>query len=398
MKKLLKKFICMVLVITMLCTVDTEYGFTKAKTVKAETEQENPTVPIATIVDNIAKKYYSIWFTKDDISLMVGKSTYVTIERSGFSGGVVNYVSYDEDVVTVDGSGKITAKGQGNTVIEAMCIYNNQTFSAYCDVSVKANYSLSKKKISLYINDSYKLKVKGYSRKVKWKTTNKKVAVVKNGKVTAKKKGSATIYCVVDGRKLRCKVKVRNPFMISGYITEGFYRMPIIFGKSKKGKWWTANKNIATVNSKGRIYGVRPGKTKLYYKTRGVVTKCVVLVKKNVGTFKKHYKGFYNVPYGTIGYNVLKIYFDGNAMKVKLRMFNKSAYTLEKYEYSKFKFKISGAKTFRKEIFNISMNVKPFSTKDVTVTLSTNPYYKKHYNFGNRNYTLWWTRDGAIYN
>ena len=64
----------------------------------------------------------------------------------------------------------------------------------------------------------------------------------------------------------------------------------------------------------------------------------------------------------------------------------------------KFKFKISGAKTFRKEIFNISMNVKPFSTKDVTVTLSTNPYYKKHYNFGNRNYTLWWTRDGAIYN
>ena len=85
-------------------------------------------------------------------------------------------------------------------------------------------------------------------------------------------------------------------------------------------------------------------------------------------------------------------------MKVKLRMFNKSAYTLEKYEYSKFKFKISGAKTFRKEIFNISMNVKPFSTKDVTVTLSTNPYYKKHYDFGNRNYTLWWTRDGAIYN
>jgi len=56
MKKLLKKFICMVLVITMLCTVDTEYGFTKAKTVKAETEQENPTVPIATRVDNIAKK------------------------------------------------------------------------------------------------------------------------------------------------------------------------------------------------------------------------------------------------------------------------------------------------------------------------------------------------------
>ena len=57
------------------------------------------------------------------------------------------------------------------------------------------------------------LKVKNVAgRKVKWATSNKKVAAVsKNGKVVAKKKGTAIITVKVKGSKtLRCKVTVKD--------------------------------------------------------------------------------------------------------------------------------------------------------------------------------------------
>lgn len=72
---------------------------------------------------------------------------------------------------------------------------------------------LNKKKATLTISETVKnptitLKVKGTKKKAKWSTSNKKVATVKNGKVTAKREGRATITCKVNGKKLTCKVTV----------------------------------------------------------------------------------------------------------------------------------------------------------------------------------------------
>lgn len=78
---------------------------------------------------------------------------------------------------------------------------------------------LNKKKVTLTITNSKKnpkttLKVKGVSKKVakkaKWSTSNKKVATVKKGKVTAKKAGKATITCKVKGKKYTCRVMVKD--------------------------------------------------------------------------------------------------------------------------------------------------------------------------------------------
>ena len=46
---------------------------------------------------------------------------------------------------------------------------------------------------------------------------------------------------------------------------------------------------------------------------------------------------------------------------------------------------------------HVNVNVKPFSTKVITVTLSTNPYYRKHYDFRNNYYTIWWIRNGSVW-
>lgn len=82
-----------------------------------------------------------------------------------------------------------------------------------------AKVKLNKKKITLTItnkkkNPSVTLKVKGVSKKTakkaNWSTSNKKVATVKKGKVTAKKAGKAVITCKVKGKKYTCEVIVKD--------------------------------------------------------------------------------------------------------------------------------------------------------------------------------------------
>lgn len=86
-------------------------------------------------------------------------------------------------------------------------------------VKAKTKPTLNKKKVTLTITNTKKnpkatLKVKGVSNKIakkaKWTTSNKKVATVKKGKVTAKKTGKATITCKVQGRRLTCKITVKD--------------------------------------------------------------------------------------------------------------------------------------------------------------------------------------------
>lgn len=78
---------------------------------------------------------------------------------------------------------------------------------------------LNKKKVTLNVGDTYKLKVKGVSASasITWKTSNKKVCTVSSsGLITPKKKGKATVKAVIGGTTtLKCKVNVRSCFTIS---------------------------------------------------------------------------------------------------------------------------------------------------------------------------------------
>lgn len=70
---------------------------------------------------------------------------------------------------------------------------------------------LNKKKVTLYVGKSVRLKVKGTKKKAKWKSSNKKVAAVSSkGKVSAKKKGTARITAKIGKKKLVCRVTVKN--------------------------------------------------------------------------------------------------------------------------------------------------------------------------------------------
>lgn len=58
---------------------------------------------------------------------------------------------------------------------------------------------------------SYKIKLKGAkSKKVVWKSNNKKIATVQKGIIKAKKSGRCSIIAKYKGKKYKCNVRVKN--------------------------------------------------------------------------------------------------------------------------------------------------------------------------------------------
>ena len=83
-----------------------------------------------------------------------------------------------------------------------------------------ASIKINAKKKTLYVGNTYKLKITGTKKKVKWSTSNKKVATVNsNGKVIAKKQGTITITATVGKQKFKCKITVKAKNSNTVYIT-----------------------------------------------------------------------------------------------------------------------------------------------------------------------------------
>ena len=95
------------------------------------------------------------------------------------------------------------------TLMTSQVVFTNLNTTSV--VQAASNIKISKKKKTLRVGDKYTLKITGTSKKVKWKSSNKKVATVNSkGKVKAKKKGTATITAKVGGKKYKCKITVKK--------------------------------------------------------------------------------------------------------------------------------------------------------------------------------------------
>ena len=134
---------------------------------------------------------------KSSVALCTGQSVQLKIS------GKAKWSSSNKSVATVTQKGKVSAKKKGTTTITAKVGKKKYT----CKVTVEAP-KLSKSKVSLAAGKSYTLKMSGTKRKVTWKSSKPSVASVKNGKVTAKKAGTAKITAKVLGKSFTCKVTV----------------------------------------------------------------------------------------------------------------------------------------------------------------------------------------------
>lgn len=141
---------------------------------------------------------------------------------------------------------------------------------------------ISNKTVTLISGQTKKLKVTGTKAKAKWSSNKKSIAVVSsNGKVTAKKKGIATITARIGNKKYYCKVTVETPSISkkSISITKGKKYTLKLNGTRQKVSWWSNKKSVSTVTSKGVISAKATGNAIISAKVGGKIYKCNVTVK-----------------------------------------------------------------------------------------------------------------------
>lgn len=182
---------------------------TKVATVKNGTVKAKNTgkTTITAIVDGQTLKckvtVSKVYLKKTSLTL-TKKKTY-TLSLKG-TDAKVKWKSTNKKVITVNSQGKVTAKGAGTAYITAKS--GGKTYK--CKITVEAP-SISKSKVTINKGIEYQLTINNTSKKISWKSSNTKIATVnKNGIVTPKKKGSATITATVDGIKFTCKVNVTD--------------------------------------------------------------------------------------------------------------------------------------------------------------------------------------------
>ena len=160
--------------------------------------------PVTTIqIFNVETVQAAAKMNKTKATLVKGQSLQLKVNGNSKK---VKWSSSQKGIATVTSKGKVTAKNAGIAAITAKVGKKKYT----CKITVEAP-KLSKTSISLTIGNKYTLKVTGTRQKVKWSSSNKKVAMVlNNGLVVAKKTGTAKITAKVGNKKYTCKVTVKK--------------------------------------------------------------------------------------------------------------------------------------------------------------------------------------------
>ena len=201
--------------------LDAIAGITDAKTDLDETQGKADALleVINALIGNStgsAFRVTGISLNKSSLSLDKGKKAVLkaTITPADAVNKNIIWYSNNVKVATVDQKGNVKAVGKGTAKITAVTADGMK--KAVCKVTVKVpavKITLNKKKLYIVKGKSKKLKAvmtpAGTTDKVKWSTSNSSVVSVKNGKLKAKKAGTAVITAKTSsGKKAKCKVYV----------------------------------------------------------------------------------------------------------------------------------------------------------------------------------------------
>ena len=162
------------------------------------------------------------------------------------------------------------------TMDEVYAGYDNKKYAHICTIEKlpEPQAVLSARRMSLKAGKAKKITVLNGTVN-NWKSSDKKVAAVKNGKVTALRKGSATITATLaNGEKLTAKVNVTSDPKLNK--TTKKLKVKGKFALTVKGKAGTttfkSNKpKVVTVTKKGVVKAKKTGTAKITVTTNGGV-------------------------------------------------------------------------------------------------------------------------------
>ena len=240
-----------------------------------------------------------------------GERLIATVQPTNTTNQAITWSSSNTIVAAVNAEGFVTAKKEGTATITAETTNGKK---ATCKVTVKnivikeTGVKLNKTSLKLEENEGEKLvatiqPTNATNKTITWSSSNTNVATVnKEGFVTAKKEGTATITAkTANGKKATCKVTVKNPVIAVTNIK--LDRTVLMLDKDhyntadlsatvspnnatdKTVTWTSSNKSVATVSNNGKIKALKAGTTTITAKTsNGKKAICKLTV---IGQMKK---------------------------------------------------------------------------------------------------------------
>ena len=145
----------------------------------------------------------------------------------------ITYTSDDENIATVEAGGRIIAKGNGKTKVNAIVSMGNSTKvilneNVDVDIPLVTSISLDKEKLEFYFTIPQKIKAtvlpdNAVRKTLNWTSSDDSVAVVdQNGVVRAISNGNAIITCTTtDGSNISKSVNVTVSDIPKGFSNKG---------------------------------------------------------------------------------------------------------------------------------------------------------------------------------
>ena len=249
-----------------------------------------------------------ISLNKTSTSIYVGsyETLVATVTPSDASNKNVTWSSSNTNVATVDSNGKVTGIKAGTATITVKTNDGNKTAS--CTVTVK---NVAATEISLNTNNKTLEKGSTFNltatispknttnKTITWTSSNTSVATVSSsGVVTAVKKGSAVITAKTsNGMTATCNVTVKvsvtgvtlNKTSANVNVGDNLTLVATVSPSDANNiavTWTSSNSNIASVDSNGKVTGIKAGTATITVKTNdgNKTASCTVTVKNVAAT------------------------------------------------------------------------------------------------------------------
>ena len=172
----------------------------------------------------------------------------------------VKWTSSKPKIAAVSSKGTVKAKAKGSTVIKAKV--GKKTFK--CKIKVETP-KLNKTSGVFTAGYKYKLKVKGTTQKVTWKSSDKTIVVVsKSGVIRGKKAGEATVTAKIGKKAYKCAITIEQPSISNESLSlfKGNNWRLEMNGTVRDALWWSEDESIATVDE-GLVTAVGVGSTRI---------------------------------------------------------------------------------------------------------------------------------------
>lgn len=165
-------------------------------------------------------------------------------------------------------------------ILIVFSLYRNSGLFYRKGIILPFSLHLNRHEVYLVKGEEFRIFVYGINKRVSFYSTNFRVAGVNfNGRVYAYQTGKAFIVAKVDGKELKCRVKVidlnkKNLKLKVGQTYRLKVKGPAVFARYK-----SSNPEVATVNMFGHVKAKQRGKTTISVKVKGKTLKCTLVVR-----------------------------------------------------------------------------------------------------------------------